>query len=206
MSSVITGDECWVYACDPETKQMSSQWNTASSLRRKKARQVKSNVKTMLMAFFDINGLVHHKYVSREQTVYKKFYKTALQRLRDAVRRHRPEKWRFGNWILLHDNAPAQRAVTTNEFLAKHNIPSLPHPPYSPDLAPCNFFLSPQLKKTMKDRRFGYVEEIQANATRQLSAITKVTTRGAFVSGRNAGISAYKHKDTTSKETRPTGR
>jgi len=33
-----------------------------------------------------------------------------------------------------------------------------------------------------------------------------VTTRGAFVSGRNAGISAYKHKDTTSKETRPTSR
>jgi len=31
MSSVITGDECWVYGYDPETKQMSSQWNMASS-------------------------------------------------------------------------------------------------------------------------------------------------------------------------------
>jgi len=31
MSLVITGDECWVYGNDPETKQMSSQWNTASS-------------------------------------------------------------------------------------------------------------------------------------------------------------------------------
>jgi len=34
--------------------------------------------------------------------------------------------------------------------------------------------------------------------------LQKVTSRRAFVSGRNAGISAYKHKDTTSKETRPT--
>jgi len=33
-----------------------------------------------------------------------------------------------------------------------------------------------------------------------------VTSRGAFVSGRNTGISAYKHKDTTSKVTRPTSR
>jgi hypothetical protein len=33
--------------------------------------------------------------------------------------------------------------------------------------------------------------------------LQKVTTRGAFVSGRNTGISAYKHKDTTLKETRP---
>ena len=32
------------------------------------------------------------------------------------------------------------------------------------------------------------------------------TTRGAFVSGSNAGINAYKHKDTTLKETRPTSR
>ena len=36
--------------------------------------------------------------------------------------------------------------------------------------------------------------------------LQNMTIRGAFVSGRKAGISAYKHKDTTSKETRPTGR
>jgi len=45
MSSVITGDESWVYGYDTETKQMSSQWKTASSPRPKKARQVKSSVK-----------------------------------------------------------------------------------------------------------------------------------------------------------------
>ena len=62
----------------------------------------------------------------------------------------------------------------------------------------------PQLKKTMKGRRFDYVEKIQANATRQLRVIKKVTNKGAFVSGRNPGTSAYKHKDTTLKETGPT--
>jgi len=143
MSLVITGDKCWVYGYDPETKQMSSQWNAASSPRLKKARQMKSNVKTMLIVFFNTNGLVHHAYIPRGLTVNKEFYKTVLQRLRDAVHRHRPEKWRSGNWILHHDNAPAHRAVTTNEFLAKHNILSFPHPPYSPDLAPCDFFLFP---------------------------------------------------------------
>ena len=104
------------------------------------------------------------------QTVNKEFYKTVLQCLRDAVRRQRPEKWRSGNWILHHDNAPAHRAVTLNEFLAKHNTPSLPHPPYSPDLAPCDFFLLQQLKKTTKGHRFDYVE---ANVTRQVRAVTK---------------------------------
>jgi len=152
---------------------MSSQWKILSSSRPKKAQQVKSNVKTMLIAFFDIDGLVYHEYVPRGQTVNKEFYKTVLQRLRDAMRRHRHEKWRSSNWILHHDNAPAHRAVTTNEFLAKHNIPSIPHPPYYPDLAPCDFFLFPQLIKTMDDRRFDDIDEVQVNATRQMRAITK---------------------------------
>ena len=141
MSSVITGDESWVYGYDPETKQMSSQWKTATSPRPKKARQVKSNVKTMLIAFFDTDGLIHHEYVPRGQMVNKEFYKTVLQSLRNVVCRHRPEKWRSDNWILHHDNAPAHRAVTTNEFLAKHNI----HPSHTSLLPwPCSVqFLVP---------------------------------------------------------------
>jgi hypothetical protein len=139
---------------------------------------VKSNIKIVLIAFFDIDGLVRHEFVPTGQTVNKELYKTVLQRLRDSVRRHCPEKWRSGNWILHHDNAPAHRAVTTNEFLVKHNIPSLPQPPYSTDLAQCDFF--PQLKKTMKVRRFDYVEENQANATRQLRAITKSEYQRCF--------------------------
>ena len=151
MSSVVTGDECWVYGYNLETKQVSSQWSTSSS-RPKKVGQVKSNFKTTLIVFFDIDGLVHHEFVPTGQTVNKEFYKTVLKCLRDAARRLRPEKWRSGNWILHHDSAPAHRAVTTNEFLVKHNIPSLPQPPYSPDLASCDFLFFPQLKKTMKGR------------------------------------------------------
>ena len=119
------------------------------------------------------------EFVPTGQTVNKEFYKTVLQRLRDAARRHRPEKWRSSNWIL-HHNAAAHRVVTTNEFLAKYNIPSLPQPPHSPDLAPCDFFLFPRLKKRMKGRRFDYVEDIQANAMRQLRAIKKSDYQRCF--------------------------
>ena len=56
---IITGDETWCYGYDPEKKQQPSQWKSASSPRPKKARQVKSNVKTVLICFFDIKELVH---------------------------------------------------------------------------------------------------------------------------------------------------
>jgi transposase len=64
-------------------------------------------------------------------------------------------------------------ALSAREFLAKHSIPVVPHPPYSPDLAPCDFFLFPRLKITLNGKRFQDVAEIQLNTTRQLQAIPK---------------------------------
>ena len=46
---------------------------------------MKSNVKTMLIVFFDIDGLFHHEDVPRGQTVNKEFYKTVLQCLHDTA-------------------------------------------------------------------------------------------------------------------------
>jgi hypothetical protein len=57
--------------------------------------------------------------------------------------------------------------------LAKHSIPVVPHPPYSPDSAPCDFFLFLRLKSTLKEKRFQDVAEIHLNMTQQLQAIPK---------------------------------
>ena len=96
LSRVITGDESWCYGYDPESKQASSQWKTPASPWPKKIRQVRSNVKTMLICFFDIQGIVHREFVPRGQTVNQEFYLGVLKRLRDRVRRTRPELWRSG--------------------------------------------------------------------------------------------------------------
>ena len=96
----------------------SSQLNTASS-RPKKTRQAKSNVKTMLIAFFYIDVLVHHEYVPGGYWVKREFYKRIKQRLRDAVRGHRPEKWRSGNWILHHENPPPTGLLPQMNFWRK---------------------------------------------------------------------------------------
>ena len=61
----------------------------------------------MLLAFFDSKGIVNHKYAPDGQIINKEFYMEDLQRLRESVRRKRLEKWRDGDWILHHDNAPA---------------------------------------------------------------------------------------------------
>jgi len=53
VSNIITGDETWVYAYDLETKTQSSQWRSPGSPRPKKVRQVRSNIKSMLISFLD---------------------------------------------------------------------------------------------------------------------------------------------------------
>jgi hypothetical protein len=61
----------------------------------------------------------------------------------------------------------------STQFLAKHKMAVIPHSPYSPDLAPCDFFLFPEMKLKLKGCRFDTTEEIQAESQRVLDALTE---------------------------------
>ena len=106
---------------DPETKFQFSQWKHPESPRPKEAPQVRSNVKAMLTCFFDSRGIVHYKYAPEGQTINMEYYLQVLRRLREAVRRKRPDMWAAKNFQLHHDNAPAHSAHVINTFLAKNS-------------------------------------------------------------------------------------
>ncbi|XP_037504875.1 protein GVQW3-like [Rhipicephalus sanguineus] len=170
MNTIITGDESWVYGYDPETKSQSSQWKHSTSPRPKKARQVRSNVKVMLSTFFDFRGVVDREYAPQGQTITKEYYRDVLRHLRDAVRRKRPELWSTGNWRI---HAPAHSSHLVQTFLAKSQTPLVQQAPYSPDMAPCDFWLFPKLKRTLRGERFQTREDIMAATTAELNSIPK---------------------------------
>jgi histone-lysine N-methyltransferase SETMAR len=58
-------------------------------------------------------------------------------------------------------------------FLVKHNIPVLEHPPYSPDLAPCDFYLFPKVKSALKGTRFESFEAVKEKSARIMKELTK---------------------------------
>ena len=109
-----------------------------NSPRRKKARISRSQVKIILVCFFDHKGIAHYDFITQGQTVNQQCYLEVLTRLRESVRRKRPGLWP-DDWILHHDNAPAHDALRVHEFVAKNSITKMDHPPYSPDLDPCAF-------------------------------------------------------------------
>jgi len=142
----------------------------------------RSNMKVMLLVFFDWQGIIHHEFVPHGQTVNKEFYVAVLKRLREAVRRKRPQLWMNQSWVLHHDNAPAHLLFLVRNFLAKNEMTVVPQSPYSPDLAPGDFFLFPKLKSTLKGRRFNTINEIQKNSTNELFSIPKEAFQKAFQS------------------------
>jgi hypothetical protein len=92
------------------------------------------------MSLFDVDGIVHREFVSPGQTVNQNFYLNVLKRLCENLRRNRPEKWQSGDWFFHHDNAPTHTALSVEQFLAKNKMVVVSHHPYSPYLAPCDFF------------------------------------------------------------------
>jgi hypothetical protein len=87
-----------------------------SSPLAKRARQSISNVKVTMIVFFYLDGIVRAEFLPRNVMVSSEYYKGLLERLRNGVRRKRPENWANG-FILYHDNAPCHTSLLVRQFL-----------------------------------------------------------------------------------------
>jgi len=121
----------------------------------------------MLTVFFD-RGVVHYEFLAPGQTVNKEYYLNVVQRLRETIRKKRPELWADNSWFLHHDNAPSHTALILRDHFVKNSTRIVPQPPYSPDLAPCDFWLFPKLKRPLRGHRFDTIEEIKTESLRAI--------------------------------------
>ncbi|PNF25326.1 hypothetical protein B7P43_G10929 [Cryptotermes secundus] len=132
------------------------------------------------MLFFYYWGVVHYDYLPLGETVNNEYYQEVLHHLHDAVWRKRPDLWDAHNWQLHHDSAPAHSSHLIQGFVAKHSIPQIRQAPYSPDMAPCYFWLFPRLKTLLKGSHFDSHKDIIQNATAQLHTIPKEAFQNCF--------------------------
>ena len=95
-------------------------------------------MKSMLICFFDQKGIVHKEFVPRGQSVNAAFYVEVLKRLRENVRRKRPDQWRNNTW-LHYDNAPAHAALLTRRLLINNKMTVVHILPTRPTLHPTTF-------------------------------------------------------------------
>ena len=107
---------------------------------------------------YDVQGVILCHFVQHGETVNAQNYAADLQNhLCHADRRV----------IILHDNSTPHKAICVRDLLRRLRWEVLEHPPYSPNLSPCDYDLVPKLKAPLREHRFRTRDDI-AIAVRRL--------------------------------------
>jgi len=128
-NKIITGDETWCFAYDPETKRQSSEWEGETSPWPKKLKFQRSHIKTMLIIFFNSQSVGHKEFVSEGKTVNAKFYKGVKDCLLNHIQWVHLATFCSQDFFLLHHNAPAHKAASVCQILLKKML--------QPFITPC---------------------------------------------------------------------
>ena len=174
LDALMTCDESWICCYDPETKRH------AGSPRPKKARQSKSTHKLLMIPFFDSTGKIYMHWVPSGQTVNKEYYVEVLREFMKRFHQKRSALYKSGQWHFHEDNAPVHNSIIVTDYLTKMGIKTVPHPPYSPDVAPCDLCLFPKLKEKLRGCCYVTIEEMKEAVTKVIDTLTQEDFHGAF--------------------------
>ncbi|PNF26278.1 hypothetical protein B7P43_G02687, partial [Cryptotermes secundus] len=160
LSHIAAGDKTWCPHFEPQSKRQSQQWKHVNSPPPKKSKAVcTSSGKVMMTFFFDCKGPLLVKFLDRGATISPQCYEDTLQKLRCAIKSKRPGM--LPNGInLLHDNARPHTANSVRNTVQRFGWEVLQHPPYSPDLSPCDFHIFGDLKRDILGHWFASDEDV----------------------------------------------
>ena len=185
LEEIVTGDECWIYHFQLDSKAKNKVWVSSEGVAKHQI--------ACCMRYSLIRKVQSFKFQSRkvvlslESFTEKVFLLNLLISIRNAYRApvsaasnysmitHRPI-----NPLRYNDNAPAHKSTTVQEYQKESGLDVLDHPPYSPDLSPCDFWLFPRLKEMLARHRFESRCGIGSAVYQCLQHIPKEDYRAAF--------------------------
>lgn len=137
------------------------EWRKKGETGPVKAKSRLSAGKVLATVFFDQRGLLHLDFLHERRTINAAYYCQILTEVRLAYRRKRRDL-PMRKVILLHDNARPHTAALTVQKLEQLGWETLEHPPYSPDLSPCDFHVFGPLKEALGGQKFHSDNEVEA--------------------------------------------
>ncbi|XP_060080781.1 histone-lysine N-methyltransferase SETMAR-like [Ylistrum balloti] len=127
-----------------------------------------------------VTGVAIEVPVKTGKSITGKYYKdVVLTKLKKYYKKRRPATG-FKHIRLVHDNAPTHTTAIVTAFLKKEKVTVLPQPPYSPDLAQCDFFLFPKLKSFLAGRKYTSRQALGAVIHQYLITVPKSAYSDAF--------------------------
>ena len=156
---LVTIDETWVHYYEPDNKAQSHQWVGPESPRPKKFKTQPSAGKVLATVFWDAKGVIMLDFLPKRRTITGVYYANLLDQLRSAIREKRRGKLSKGV-LLQQDNARVHTCKVAMDAVERNGYELIPHPVCSPDLAPSDFFLFPNLKKDIHGLHFRSDESV----------------------------------------------
>jgi histone-lysine N-methyltransferase SETMAR len=126
----------------------------------------------MVFAFFDSRGLIYTHIASRSATFNAPYVVDVLGKFWRSLRVKRPELL-SQQWFFHWDNALVHTPALVSDWFDAHGVQRLEHPPYSPDLAPADFFLFRKVKEGLGGQSLDQdtIKNAWEGVTRSISAV-----------------------------------
>ncbi len=115
--SIICEDESWIHVWNPGSKESTHEWISANEPCPAKPVIECTTLKTMLVVFFDKDGMIHREFVPDGHGIGGVKYFEILSRFQRLLHCQRPVLFRSGRWALLHDGAHAHIARMVKDFI-----------------------------------------------------------------------------------------
>lgn len=156
---IVTGDEKWVYYDNPKRKKS---WTSPGEPATSIAKPNIHGKKLLLCIWWDQGGILYYELLQPGETVTANRYKNQLIQLRHQIAVKRPQ-WanRHEKLIFLHDNARPHVAKSIKDALDEFKWEVLPHPPYSPDIAPSDYHLFRSMAHGLAEQHFRELQEVE---------------------------------------------
>lgn len=156
---LITGDETWVYWENARTESRRS-WRGIGDEPATDVRRTLTTKKHLATVFWDSKGVILMDVLPHGETMTSAYYCALLDRLKTAILEKRRRRTTDGNLYLQHDNARPHTSQLTRQKLKEIGLNVLEHPPYSPDLAPSDFYLFMPMKACLRGQYLDSAEAV----------------------------------------------
>jgi [histone H3]-lysine36 N-dimethyltransferase SETMAR len=171
--NIVTGDETYIYYYDPLNKKDSKEWRYKNQSPPLKVKKSISTKKVMMIVFFSKVGIELSISVPRKKKLNSQFLiRNCLSSVFEKYSSRHP-KSKLSRMLLHWDNASTHKSQETLNFLSTKSVQILKHPPYSPDLSPCDFWLFSKIKNFLKGKIFTCDSELVSAFNNELRKLTK---------------------------------
>lgn len=156
---IVTCDEKWVYFRNPD---MEKQWLSRGQVPEPVVKRNRFEKKVMLCLWWNFEGPVYWELISDGRGITAELFAAQLERVYAALSEKYPALVNRTRVLLQMDNAPPHTASLTKKKIAElEGIELLPHPAYSPDLAPSDYYIFRALAHFLRKRQFNNLQDVE---------------------------------------------